>query len=540
MLNDYSQLSYKGMLMAKKKKADFNITKIEKGPLQRFKNQNLLLRKFGETGLTIYRSITGKRTKEELKKDLGMDEEIFDSVIDFMKEAGIIELAPAGKKEKKPEKEAEEELGIEIPEETPSLEELPEEFPEEEIEKPLEEKSLKKKKKTSKKKPKKKKKKIEELEEELGIGEEDFGGEELPFEEEIKPLEEELPPIEEEAEIPEEPAEIEKKKDKPKPKKKKLKKPEELPEKDEFPEEETEPGREYEEIEPYEGEYSYSEEEEEVEGEEEYGGEELSEAEKKIKRKYGDVGLKVYALIDGERSAEEIMSETGLTESKLIEMLDFMDSEGIIKLDYPKEEKEEKKAPWSAPAEAEEETEISEGPVEKEGGFAPMLGEREDFKGVVVSSPVEIPVKAPGNPIKSVHVKAKTMLKFGEKGRKVLDKIDGKKDVIDISLHADVPLYETMDIISFLMENEMVLMKAVSRSDVRKKYGEDGYAVYKKFGREGLMLYELIGKDMTLKQMADKVTRNKTKVVDMFVFIYKVLNIELPLNEELLRKQLGL
>ena len=30
------------------------------------------------------------------------------------------------------------------------------------------------------------------------------------------------------------------------------------------------------------------------------------------------------------------MRETGLTEAKLVEMLDFMDEQGIIKLDYPK------------------------------------------------------------------------------------------------------------------------------------------------------------------------------------------------------------
>ncbi|MEM4720215.1 MAG: hypothetical protein QXZ30_02135, partial [Candidatus Bilamarchaeaceae archaeon] len=58
-------------------KGEYLIKKTEKGPLQRFKNQNLLLKKFGEVGLKIYRAITGKRTIEELKKDLNLEDQMF-------------------------------------------------------------------------------------------------------------------------------------------------------------------------------------------------------------------------------------------------------------------------------------------------------------------------------------------------------------------------------------------------------------------------------------------------------------------------------
>lgn len=50
------------------KGADYRIVKLEKGPLQRFKNQNLLLKKYGEIGLQIYKAITGKRTATELRR----------------------------------------------------------------------------------------------------------------------------------------------------------------------------------------------------------------------------------------------------------------------------------------------------------------------------------------------------------------------------------------------------------------------------------------------------------------------------------------
>jgi hypothetical protein len=61
----------------------------------------------------------------------------------------------------------------------------------------------------------------------------------------------------------------------------------------------------------------------------------LSRVENLIKSKYGDIGLKVYELIDGQKTAEQIMNNTGLTEPRLIEILDYMDEQGIIKLDYP-------------------------------------------------------------------------------------------------------------------------------------------------------------------------------------------------------------
>ena len=42
------------------------------------------------------------------------------------------------------------------------------------------------------------------------------------------------------------------------------------------------------------------------------------------------------------------------------------------------------------------------------------------------------------------------------------------------------------------------------------------------------------------KQMAEKITTDKAKVIDMFIFIHKVLGIELPIDKDVLSKQLGL
>ncbi len=84
--------------MPLKKDNDYSIMKIEKGPLQRFKNSNLIMKKFGEVGLQIYRIITGKRTVLELKRDLDIDPDTFEAIVNYMEEAGMVELKPAKRK----------------------------------------------------------------------------------------------------------------------------------------------------------------------------------------------------------------------------------------------------------------------------------------------------------------------------------------------------------------------------------------------------------------------------------------------------------
>jgi hypothetical protein len=204
-----------------------------------------------------------------------------------------------------------------------------------------------------------------------------------------------------------------------------------------------------------------------------------------------------------------------------------MDEQGIIKLEYPKDKQKQQLT------EEEKVESIKE-------GFVPMIeGEEENVDVKKDTSPVEVPIKTPGDIVKNVQVKAKVLLKFGDRGAKVINEINGKNDVLDLSLNLNMPLYELYDILRFLMGNGTIMISPMSRTDVKKKYGDDGFAVYKKYGREGLLLYELISKEMTLKQMGDRITKDKDKIVDMFIFIHQVLGIDLPIDKEVLRKQLG-
>ncbi len=548
------------------KGGDYKIKKLEKGPLQRFKNQNLLIKKYGEVGLQIYKAITGKRTTEELRKDLGVEESMFDQVVNYMQDAGMVELEPTTSKgagEEEPAKiEEEEPAEVQAEEEKPSreLEEIP---PEEEIGPeqdvpPLEEKPRKKPEKRPAEEAEGREEPAEEPEappepEAEKPPEEEFSFEEPRPKKKEKPPEEEITfeeirPIEFGEEIPPE---------KEKPAKKKRQAPAEEEAGEAGPGEEIEAVGFGGEQAPPEGPPEPGEPKAE-EGAEEGGitfqdetpkyrdEPELSPVEKIISDKYGDIGLQVYSLIDGQRTAEEIMRETGLTEPKLVEILDFMDEQGIIKLDYPKgggasapppsgasfagPQMMGAAPPLQAPAGA-----------KKDEGFNPMIeGEESLDEARGVSSPVEVPIRAPMDIVKSVQMKAKIMLKYGDKGSKLVEQLDGKNDVIDIALKLDIPLYTISAMLNYMMENGMVIMKPMSRADVRKKYGDDGYAVYKKFGKEGMMLYELIGKELTIRQMADKITTEKAKIIDMFIFIHKVLGIELPIDRDVLSRQLGI
>jgi hypothetical protein len=537
------------------KGTDYRIIKLEKGPLQRFKNQNLILKRFGETGLQVYKAITGKRTADELRSDLGVEQGLFAEILDFMHDAGMVELQSVKAHEPESGVETPEEIRPAPEEEKPgrALEELPPEEEAEEAKPPLEELPRKKRKAAEEMRPEPPRDEISLMggeamrmaPEQEKAGESAVPGRKkapaaefgeitpIEFEEAPKPAkkkfqktapepveeaqpEEEIQPEEKEAAEENEPAEEETPPEENETSEEKIRS-EEVPEgKEEAPEEQIQPVSDEE----ARSGTSYAEKEPEA-------GSGLSPVEKIISDKYGDIGLRVYTLIDGQRTAEEIMKDTGLTEAKLVEILDFMDEQGIIKLDYPKGQ-----APAPEMAMPSED--------KKEAGFVPMIEGDQPEEAGPVPSPLEIPMKAPSDIVKGVQMKARVMLKYGDRGSRLFSLIDGKNDVIDLAMSLGVPLYTVNDMLRFMLDNGMVIMKPIPRTDVRKKYGDDGYSVYKRYGKEGLMFYELIGKNLTIRQMADQVTTDKSKIIDMFIFIHKVLGIELPIERDALMKQLGM
>ena len=520
--------------MAGSNVSDYKIKKLEKGPLQRFKNQNLLIKKFGEIGIQVYKAITGKRTTSELKKDLGLDPSMFDQIITYMQNAGMIELVPAGMAIANEPKQKEDIKSIE-PEEpsqpddqdsekVSDLEDLSNDDTPSEDTEPLEEKP----------------------QEDASVDFDDIQPISIDEEEDTKPdpdTTETVKSKDTKAKDTDEEIQLESKDEKNTDKENQdEKEPLDVADTHTSDSKSTEPD-ENSDIDS--SDISAFVEDNNTDSASSSDSD-LSPVEKIISDKYGDIGLQIYFLIDGQRTAEEIMNETGLNETKLVEILDFMDEQGIIKLDYPKGKK--KPAQSVSPSFSSSYSSGSPPPLPPRGRttksdttFTPMLEDDDRLDQVRPGpSPVELPVRAPTDIVKSVQMKAKIMLKYGDKGSKVFDLIDGKNDVLDISIKTDMSLYKIIEILNYMMENALILMKPLSRTDVRSKYGDDGYAVYKRYGKEGLMLYELIGKEMSIQQMADKITKDKSTIIDMFVFIHQVLGIELPIDRDVLAKQLGL
>ncbi|MBI5223696.1 hypothetical protein HY990_04710 [Candidatus Micrarchaeota archaeon] len=512
---------------------DYKLVKNEKGPLQRFKNQNIVLKKHGDKGLSIYKAITGKRTLKELKRDLALDPDFFDQVMSFMKDNDLVSLIPLSS-----------DLST-----AASPSELPDSSP------PPEKPRLKSKKslplETSPIAPE-----PQLIEPSPSVGDSDISIEPQPLppsassgtKKKSEPLPEiPLPPA---ADVPIEIEPISPEIDssssplpEPPPKKPSRSKADDFFDSDQPKSPSYSESSSSAPSEPEISPYSDSSPSSSSSG--------LSAVEKIIFDKYGDLGIKVYALIDGQRTAEQIMRQTGLTESKLVEILDFLDEQGIIKLDYPKNNPPASPGvppsstnpfsgslgqAYSAPTQPPSPTQKS-----SESGFNPMIDSSvSSDDNTPVPSPLETPVKAPTDIVRSVQMKAKILLKYGERGTKIVDLIDSKNDVIDICLKMDLSLPALYEILNLLFENGMVINKPMARTDVKKKYGEDGYAVYKKYGKEGLLLYELVGKDMDIKQMADRISKDKSKIVEMFVFIHQVLGIELPIDKDALSKRLGI
>jgi len=308
----------------------------------------------------------------------------------------------------------------------------------------------------------------------------------------------------------------------------------------------------------------------------------LSPLEKVLYRKHGSIGVRIYNLIDGEKTAEEILRETGVSEAKLVEILEFMDEQGIIKLEKPAEEKA---APESRAGMEADEKEESSGKDEKteDGAGDGDGGEgKEDegekpsreprFKPIVEDvpegkpfQPPEIPKKEekqakkeevdePGEDIVMVDVPAlshlsmlqKAMMftelstKFPPASRQLFDLVDGKRDFVALSMSTGMSMFDIDTAMAYFGKKGFVTFRQLDRNEIRDRYGEDGFAIYKRYGREGLLIYEMIGKEASLRDIILKSRVDPDRAIDIFSFIHKVLGLDIPLDRDLIYRQIGL
>ena len=380
------------------------ISKTSKNPLEVIKEQNLLLKRFGEKGLVVYRLIGAETTIGELMDVTGLNESEIMKILEFMEENRMIDIIGEQAKKAKEEKEIKE---------TKSINEIPQEEGEEE--------------------------------------------------EEIKPT----------------------------------KPPKDLV-----------------------GEKPKNKQEEEGEEEREGFRETLSPIEQMIYDKFGKSGVKVYNMIDGEKTAEEILKEAGISEVRLVEILEFLDSQGIIKLEKPSERKPKinEIAPITARAEEEVTTEVP-------------------TKEII---PIDVPIKTKLSFLKTMKLKMDLRFKLGKDSVKIYDKINGKKNVIDLAVEDKLSIYFIDAVLEFLADRNAAMFKTLKREEIRERYGNEGLTIYKKYGRDGIYIYELIGKIPSFRELVNISGMNPERIVDIFIYIHKVLDIDLPVSRDMLYKELGL
>ncbi|MFA5929430.1 MAG: hypothetical protein WC861_00955 [Candidatus Micrarchaeia archaeon] len=309
----------------------------------------------------------------------------------------------------------------------------------------------------------------------------------------------------------------------------------------------------------------------------------LSPLEKVLYRKHGSIGVRIYNLIDGEKTAEEILRETGVSEAKLVEILEFMDEQGIIKLEKPEEKQPAESGDGKDEGKGENFSEGGEGGgkggddsgEDKDG----LDGEGEDkpareprFKPIVEDVPEGKPFQAPEAPKKEdrqakkeevdepgedivmvdVPVVAKLSMlqrammftelstKFPPAARSLFDMADGKRDFVGLSLATGMPLFDIDSAMAYFGKKGFITFRQLDRNEIRDRYGEDGFAIYKRFGREGLLIYEMIGKEASLRDIILKSKVDPERAIEIFSFIHKVLGLDIPLDRDLIYRQIGL
>lgn len=448
-----------------------------KTSLQVFKDQSLLRRKFGDDAVKLYDRIIGNRTAHELMEELHMPDERFVSILEFMNNNAMVSIVPDH-----------EVRGRDAPLGEP--------------------------------------------------GDEGADGEKTPADEEGQSIPSDGEPAEppqEEGEPEGEPADSSHEESGP-------------------PEGSDEPPAEEEEEKPR-ARTSRGREIRPEPSPEEEGESLLSPLEKVLFEKYGDVGVRIYNLIDGEKTAEEILRETGVTEARLVEILEFMDEQGIIKLEKPpeipvaeKEEETEKSEPDQEPRfkpiveEEPEETPFSPPKApdkEKPKSVEQKIAEEEEGLDEEIVM-VDVPELARLSLMQKALLFAELSTKFGKSAKELVELVDGKRDFIDLSLNTGLSFFDIDAIMAYFGKKGLVSFRQLERDEIKKKYGEDGFAIYKRFGRDGLLLYEMIGKEASLKDIIVKSKLDTDRSIEILIFIHRVLGLDVPIDKGLIYRQLGM
>jgi len=225
--------------------------------------------------------------------------------------------------------------------------------------------------------------------------------------------------------------------------------------------------------------------EEEVEEEEEQEVETKTQVyERKLRDEFGDKGVKIYRLIDGRKNAEQIMKEVGVDEDTIIKVFEFMEKEGMIKLEHPSSSK---------PSE-EEEKENKEQTKKKMEPISDMS--TSSTKKIIIDDriPIDVPIIKKMSLPDKMALEAKLLARFGAKSLRINTKMNDEKDVVGLAIEMAISLDDLDEILYSISNAGGCTFATLSNEDIKRRYGDEAFELYELFGRDGIMLYELIGK----------------------------------------------
>ena len=268
----------------------------------------------------------------------------------------------------------------------------------------------------------------------------------------------------------------------------------------------------------------------------------LTPTEKKIFDKYGERGLRTYSLIDGVRTANEIMEEANVTESELMEILHFLEKEGIITLD---QQDQRSNGAGSSGSSASSESDYHPPEIHDESSAQPLDEHDFDNEDNVIDSggdiiPIDLPFKGGSSGLNSFIELLKLRINKGSAPGKVHKAINGFLDVAQLCVALNMSLPELNNCLADLGKAKLILFRPLTRKEIKSRYGDDGLTIYRRYGVDGIVLYEYIGKIDDLRTMVMVSGIEPRLVVDIFIFIHKVLGIDIPVSRKLLYRQLGI
>ncbi len=264
----------------------------------------------------------------------------------------------------------------------------------------------------------------------------------------------------------------------------------------------------------------------------------MSDTEKKVFKKYGEIGLKVLGLIDGKRTIAKIAKEAGISEAMVSDVLNYMKEVGMIKY-----QNENKQSQSNQTQTTEEKTEMLA------PKFEPLTEKKID-NSLILEKPVEIenelhipidlPRKKKKSPMELFIIKGKLALYNKKYAKKLYDLIDGKKNFIDLALEMDLSLEKIDEFMIYFSNEKLVEFRQVTRPEIEKRYGKEGLNLYKRFGRDGVFISELIfKKNLEIQDVIKKVGGNPKRIIKIYKFIKDSYGLSMNINEEELQEYLG-